>query len=355
MLNRTSPGFVAFEPAWTAFLSHHERWFHARLLEGNDVYFVPICEDTGFARTFALAPKEIAAESAFAATCRDFKIIGVRLNTDRDLRFNAELIHYEGVQAPEEDPDTSWLELGRIVGWSDEMIVNARIALTKADDLQLRVTSAAGRLLCSREFLRERDALKANWESLPTSEQLPMPLRPIVRVTGQSAVTAAWKVSGPTVEFVDSFEKFCNKWETNGFESWDLPIPRGPFWPDCRSTQTPGSCQATMRFETPWHFAALESDGLGTIAMEQLRAAQERHGIDDQSSWRTYAQLFRLCFWETILRRRYVDRSRPRDFIRQLKGLLADLLNVSLERVDKLRKLQSGLKSGRLRSLARIR
>jgi hypothetical protein len=355
MLKGTLPGLVAFQPIWHAFLSNHEQWFKSRLLEESNVYFVPIRHSDGFSCTFSLSPNEVAAESDFATVCRDFKIVGVRVRSKNKVRLDAELIHYKGVQPSDPTPDTAWQELGRNLGWTDEMVANAKLGLRKADDLQLRVTSAAGRLLCNPEFLKEREKLRTMWAAVPEDEQLPLPMRPSVRVAGQPTLTARWEPSGQTAEFIDSFENFCNKWEISGCETWDLPIPRGPFWPDLRLLNPAGSCQAAMRFETPWHFAALDSDGLGEMAMEQLRAEQQRHGMNDQSSWWSYAQLFRLGFWESVLRRRYTDRRRPRDFVRQTESLLADLLEVSLERIEKFRKLHNALRSGRLRSLAGVR
>jgi hypothetical protein len=106
---------------------------------------------------------------------------------------------------------------------------------------------------------------------------------------------------------------------------------------------------------TPWHFPALDSDGLGDIAMERIRAERQRHGIDDERAWRQYGQLFRLDFWEQILRGRYANRPRPRDFVSRVERALADLLEVSLERVERLRKLHHALKAGRRRSLAGVR
>jgi hypothetical protein len=235
------------------------------------------------------------------------------------------------------------------------MLKSARIALEKCEDIQLRMTGAAGRLVCFPEFLTERDRLKALWTSLRYAQRPSFPLYPIVRVNSQPEQTKVRNLSEAAVQFVESFEAFCQKWEVDGFETWDLPRLRGPHWPDIRSSAAKNTCKATMTLTTPWHFPALDSDGLGEMAMEQLRAERERHGIDDERAWRQYGQLFRLDFWERILLARYVNHPRPRDFISQVERLSAELLRVSLERLERLKKLHRALKAGKRRSLAGIR
>jgi hypothetical protein len=354
-LNAVVRGFTVWRPFWDEFLSSHAHWVRARLHEGDEFFFVPTSHATEYACAFALRSDEIAAENAFTNLCQQFHIVGVRISAGSEIRSYARFIEYEGVQAPDPNPDSTWLERGREIGWTDEFIRNARIGLERLNDIQLRVTSAAGRLLCTPKFLAERDALRERWTRLPDAERLPLPLRPIVRVSDQPVGTAVQHPSAETTQFVGAFETFCQEWEINGFETWDLPLPRGPHWPELCSVPSQRSCKATLTLNTPWHFVALDSDGLGDLAMEQLRAEQKRHGIDDERAWRTYAQLFRLGFWEAVLRRRYADRARPRNFVSQTERLLAELLEVSLERVERLRKLHSALKAGRRRSLAGVR
>src|ERR1700728_3059879 len=65
------------------------------------------------------------------------------------------------------------------------------------------------------------------------------------------------------------------------------------------------------------------------------------------------------CFGLISGGRLYGDGTRivpgPRDFVSRVEGLLADLMGVSLERVERLRKLHHALKAGRRRSLAGAR
>jgi hypothetical protein len=347
-------GFTSWQPRWDQFLSRHSDWLRARLQEANELFFVPIADGTSFTCAFALRAREIAAERSLLAVCRQFGIVGVRIVDHGDPRSGAELIRYDGLE-PQALSDTSWLEYGRDVGWTDEMIQDARLAMQKSDDVDIRMTGAAGRLVCMPAFLAERDALRDQWLSLPSDQRPSLPLRPIIRVNSLPEPADVRHLSKAATQFAEALEGFCEKWQVDGFESWRLPRLRGPFWPDSRSSAAPGSSNATVSLTTPWHFPALDSDGLGDIAMERIRAERRRHGIDDERAWRQYGQLFRLDFWEQIFRGRYANRPRPRDFVSRVEGLLADLLEVSPERVERLRKLHHALKAGRRRSLTDIR
>jgi hypothetical protein len=346
--------FTSWQPGWDRFLTTHSNWLRARLRETNEIFCVPIADRTSFACAFALTPCEIAAEEAFLAACRQFKIVGVRLVDSDDLQSSAQLIQYEGLE-PQGVSDTSWLERGRDVGWTDEIIQAARLAMQKSDDVDIRMTGAAGRLVCMPAFLAERDALRDRWLSLPSAQRPSLPLRPIIRVNSLPKPADVRHLSKAATQFAEAFEAFCQKWQVDGFECWNLPRLRGPFWPDSRSAAAPGSANATVSLTTPWHFPALHSDGLGDIAMERIRAERRRHGIDDERAWCQYGQLFRIDFWEQIFRGRYANRPRPRDFVSRVERSLADLLEVSLERVERLRKLQHALKAGRRKSLTGAR
>jgi hypothetical protein len=345
---------TSWQPGWDQFLSKHSQWLRSRLQETNEIFCVPIADRTSFACAFTLTPGEIAAEKTFLAVCRGFKIIGVRIVDYGDPRSSADLIRFDGLE-PQTPSDTSWLERGRDVGWTDEMIQAARLAMQKSDEVDLRMTGATGRLVCMPAFLAERDVLRERWLSLPSNQRPSLPLRPIIRAASLPEPANVRCLSKAATQFAEALEIFCETWQVDGLETWALPRLRGPFWPDSRSAAVPSSFNATVSLTTPWHFPALDSDGLGDIAMEAIRAERRRRGIDDVRAWRQYGQLFRLDFWEQTFRERYADRPRPRDFVSQVERLLADSLDVSLERVERLRKLHHALQTGRRRSLAGVR
>ncbi len=271
--NGTVHGFSVWQPFWAKYFATHSKWLEARLREVDEIFFVRIAGATGDASAFNLEADRVAAENDFADLCRRFQIVGVGAGDAVAERSTARLIQYQGLEAPESNPDSSWLERGREIGWTDEYIREARAAFEKAHDVQLHVTTQPGGSYAFRSFLAQRNALRETWTLIRPGERPSLPLRPIVRIAQQPLGTLLQQPSAAAVAFADDFERFCQKWELNGFETWDLPLPRGPFWPDIRSARSDRACTATLKLETPWHFVAWDSDGLGELAMEQLRRA----------------------------------------------------------------------------------
>jgi hypothetical protein len=355
-LNAVVTGFKDWGSYWERFRSSHTAWFRDRRAEGDEVFFIPIAHETeAFSCAFGTTADDIAAEEAFTGLCREFSIIGVRVVDAGNIEPNVRFMRYEGLDASAAATDDTWLERGRDIGWSEAQIANARIALRRADDMQLRMVSAAGRLVCMPAFLAERDTLRERWTSLPPAERPTLPLRPILHVKDQPPGTRRRNLSEVATRFIVDFEGFCQKWQLNGFEAWHLPDPRGPQWPSMQAVQGAMPASGNMVLFTPWHFPVLDSDNLGRPAMEQHLADRRCHGIDDSRSWQTYAQLLRLDFWERVLRGRYNKCDRVPGFVRQMEGLLAELLQVSLDRIERLRKFHGALLSGKKRSLRGVR
>jgi hypothetical protein len=163
------------------------------------------------------------------------------------------------------------------------------------------------------------------------------------------------RLSDQAVQFVTAFDAFCDDWQINGFESWDLPHPRGPRWPDLCASSGGDVLSGTMVLTTPWHFPVLDSDNLGRVAMEQHAAAREQHAIDDVRCWPQYVQLFRIDFWKRVLCSRYSQNSRLSRFHGDLERLLAEILDLSTERLKRLIRRHRQLTSGTIRSLAGLR
>lgn len=354
-LNAAIDGRKVCQPHWDGFVAHHAAWFDARLAESDEVFFIPNANATiAFSSAFGMFAGDIAAEEAFTWFCREFRSIGVQVVNSRSSPRELRLLRYEGV-AVDAVTDDTWLERGRILGWSEEQIANARIALGRADDMRLRLVSAAGKLVNTPAFLAERDALRARWTSLPPAVQPSLPLSPILLFKDQPRESTRVTLPQDAVRFMVDFDAFCDKWQLNGLESWDLPAPCAPQWPKLQSAPDAAPASGDTVLFTPWHFPALKSDELGRAVMERHLADRHRHGIDDSRSWQVYAQLFRLDVWERVLRVRYSDRARPRGFVREMEGLLAELLQVSLDRIERLRKLHAALVAGKRHSLKGVR
>ncbi len=343
-------------PLWNEFLSRHAAWVKDRLAESDELFFVPIAGETvAFGTAFGAGADECAAEQAFTEVCRTCHIVGVRVDPRR-IESSARFIQYDGLEPLRDVANDSFLELGRQrLGWTDEQIENAGVALQRSTDMAERLVSAAGRLVCNPAFLAGRDALRGQWLDIKSPERPRLPLLPIVQVLEQPPETKEKTLSDQAAEFVKAYEAFRQEWQINGFENWELPRPCAPQWPDFRSPQGGDPPSGTLALSTPWHFPVLESDNLGRVAMEQHLADRRLHGVDDARSWQVYAQLLRLDLWERILHGRYVDNFRSARFSTDLVGLLADILDISSDHVEKLLRRHRVLTSGKLSSLAGLR
>jgi len=354
-LNPLIHGLKFWHPYWKQFLSKYAAWLEDRLVEGDELFFVPIKHEVvAFRCTFGASAGDLVAEEAFAGLCRQFRIVGVRVVDPRKIESSARFIEYKGLEPKREAANDSFLELGRQrLGWTDEQIESARVVLPRAAVLAERLVSAAGRLVCNPDFLTGRNALRNQWLDVKSTERPGLPLSR--QFLERPPKAKERRLSDHATEFVNDLVAFCEEWQLNGFETWELPRPCAPQWPDLCSSKDGDPRSGTMVLSTPWHFPVLDSDDLGRVAMEQHLADRRLHGIDDARSWQVYAQLLRLDCWERILRGRYVDNFRSARFSTDLVGLLAEILDISSDHVEKLLRRHKALTSGELRSLAGVR
>ena len=150
-------------------------------------------------------------------------------------------------------------------------------------------------------------------------------------------------------QFAKQFNQFCDKWQINGMVSWELPDVAGPKWPELQPN--PLGLTGRVTYDMPWHFPLLAEDGLGEFARQEHEALAQEMSVDDQGSWRSYAQMFLVGFWEGVIRSRYTER-RPRGFVTAMTAYIADIVGLDMERIKRLRKWRSAMLRGDLSSLA---
>jgi hypothetical protein len=221
------------------------------------------------------------------------------------------------------------------------------------DRVAERLPAAVGRLLSRPDFLQAQDRLRVQWLRLPLAKRPPLPLDTL-RQTPASKAPGGWQQErhDGVVEFWRAFIEFCDQWQLNGMATWDLPDPCAPQWPRVSLAQDDRDDEA--RISTPWHFPLLRSDSLGEAATAIYERSVKRRGVDDHGSWETYALFLPLVHWERVLRSRYLEQQK-RGFVREMEFLLANLLDVSRDRVQVLRKRIAALRAGNHNSLRGVR
>jgi hypothetical protein len=343
------PGFIAFEPAWAEFGRRHSQWLAERLAESDVVYRVPQVVLDLLWTNLNLDAVNLAAEEAFDKLCLASKAVGVWSNRP---------IGYRWLLPATPTPFAkSQLESLTALGWTREQVKKVPGLLPLMDDVSKRLQSVAGRRICNPEFLAERDQLRNAWNSLADGERPMLPLsrtRQLPAIPGGLEVIDVKGESKALADFLIGFGEFCERWSLLGMATWDLPELGGLNWPELASTPQSSHARA-VTFRSPVDFPVLDSDGLGAIARDQHVAAAKKVGVEDLKRWETYARLFEIDHWERVLRTRYAEGARPRDYVTFLEASIGKIIHRDVERVHKLRKQLRGLKSGRRNRLSSAR
>jgi hypothetical protein len=329
---------------WIAFRESHSAWTRAQSVGGGPLHCLHPDHVDQAVRLFRIDREFEIAERDFAALCDWHDSIGI--SADRFLRYP--LLRPQLPWPPKHD-----LKKFLSLGWtqSDIAVVNNMSDPTRKINSRLR--SAAGRLICMPSFLTDRDALRQRWDELSPTVRPLLPIAKTSRIS-PSARPLLVEAPRPLIDFALEFDEFCDKWQLLGMTTWDLPSVRGPQWapaltPDKVVIQG-GTC-----LSTPWHFPVLCEDGLGPLLEMEHRQRIAELGIDDEAAWETYARLFEVFYWENVLSGRYERSRRKSGFVTAMQSLIAAILGLSSERVQRLRKRMKALRSGRLKSLSGLR
>jgi len=331
------PGFTAFEPLWAEFSRLHSQWLRERLSENEVVYRLPEKALDLLEANLQLDADDLAAEVVYDRLCLRFKAIGA---------WNNRPILYRWLLPALAPFPKALIESMTSLGWKPEQLPKVVVMVQIGGDVSERLQSVAGRRICNPLFLDEADRLRSAWRSLADAER---PSLPLARTPGFQQIPDCLEGTRTTealADFLKAFDQFCDRWCLLGMVTWDLPDPDGPKWPE--PTRCPqGSRAEALTFRTPVDFPLLNSDRLGEIARDQHAASAERSGITDIKRWETYARLLEIDHWERVLRTRYADAARPRNYVTFLAATIGQVIDLDAERVQEYRKQLRALKSGR--------
>lgn len=327
-------------PTWHDFLTQHGVWFDERGSEDDIVYAFPAAHaDHRLAKLFTLEERELRAEIAYATLCKDFHAIAINRNKPVKHRW----------MQPETLTEKALHEEMR--GWISKEVRQAAELIGKTTSVTDRLRGSAGRLVCSPEFCSFRDRIKSQWQQLPGLVRPSLPLTRSVKVACPNHLSETdGKIPADVIEFTRLFDQFCDTWRLNGMTTWDLPDVDGPKWPQPTLSDA-ATLPGQLVFDTPFHFHLRTDDGLG-----ELHRQEHNRLVDDElNKWQTYGQLLQIDFWETVIRRRYAQRTRVHAFAMELTKFIAAIVGLGNERIDKLRKTRNALQRGSLSSLAERR
>ncbi len=361
-LNDQFPGFDFWEPHWQQFVTTYCEWIAERHSESLELFYIPPTAETnrGLHTLYALSSAELEAENAFASLCRRFHYCGVELCSANATNPINRWINFDRLDIWLPNPEDSLVEMCRNHGWDEDTLASVSVASVRAAGLSDRLPSIVGRLCCDPRFRNEREELRTEWLQLPARERPPFPLQRIHRIRSGNLPQVLQEelglehASDGMAQFARRLDQFLEEWQLQSLETWELPKPQGPHWPDFRESRDEHGA-GTTRLSTPVRFPVLESDDIGRAAREQHQREARDCGIEDELKWKVYAELFRVGFWEQVLRQRYARASRARQFTTEMELVLGEIVGLSGERVRRLRRIRSSLVSGRRTNLTGLR
>lgn len=310
-------------------------WIESRSAEMDLIVGLPRLAELPWEKVFGLSEEDRDAEECFSSSCGQTGMLGI----SRGRWVNASFLDFANLFCAE------ILALTESLGWKQSDSHSLAEVQRSANDIRHRVLAAAGWLICQLEFRDQRNQLHHLWIQLAPKDRPPLPLWRSVDLP-ETLLDDQKKITEPkSVEFLSRFDEFCAHWRILGMITWEHPHPDGPKWvnhhPSFRD-----ALEGTVFRDTPFHFPLQTRDGLGKLTFEDHRRTTESRGFTDPSKWETYARLMRLSFWELVIDSRYANRKRSRGYVTQKVELLASLVNLSAERIKKLRRTLKQLQSG---------
>lgn len=322
------------------FHERHGRWFVMQQSAEGIAYALPLGHFDDAVALFRIDNDARNADAALARLCALSLSIGISRN-----RF----IKCAQLQSPIPWPNDFDLSDFLDLGWTRSDIAAVKSLSDPTAKIHKRLRSAAGRLVSMPTFIAAKNELRAVWQRIPIGQRPAFPIARSARLLVGAGIVES-QASDEIAGFIARLNRFCDEWHLLGLVSWEVPDVRGPLWvPGMASNDSLhyGSLSVT----TPWHFPVLAEDGLGRIIEEEHRRLSAQRGILDIDSWETYATLLDLHYWEFVFSQRY-SQQRIARFKTEMESVIAGILNLSVSRVQKLRKWLHALQRGSLKSLS---
>jgi hypothetical protein len=327
-----------YQNDWQVFFNKHEAWARAHTDAGGILLCLPPTQLRSSLALFLLNDAASGAETDFVNLCQRHAAIGWRQDGPLKYRWLS-----DPLPLPPADAMAPFLELG----WTQDHINAITQSDTSHENVLRRWQASAGRLVSSHQFLKARDQVRQAWASLPLEDRPPLPLRSPSAVAKLLADPKPNRIRGKQARFWKSFGEFCRSWQIAGMSTWELPEPDGPKWPQLAARSAESNA---VQIHSPWHYPVHRGDAIGEIAVQWHAQDAANRGVDDHGSWETYALLLPLAHWESVLVNRY-PKQRVRAFKTKMEPVIAAILEISDDRLQKLRKTLKALQAGRASSL----
>jgi hypothetical protein len=243
-------------------------------------------------------------------------------------------------------------------GWSPAEQRSVELAVREQENNFKRLRGIAGWLLTEPGFLDAAKLLREQWAALPEAARPQFPLQRGSFLLDARTNCPRELSSDAHAAFTVAFVTFCDRWGLTGMCTWGLPEPQGLLFANPLPQDSVACPRHGIHIVVPICFPIQGNDDfVGKIAREQRALAQES-GIDLSGAGLPHADLYARMLDVIHIERTAIGRYGPATkhpgLIDALKDAMAETLDVTPDRVGKLRKVISACWRGRRDSVAAL-
>lgn len=233
---------------------------------------------------------------------------------------------------------------------SPSQLNTVRALLGAGDETRRRLRGVIGWLLTEPMFLTQVAELRRLYEAVPTRARPGFPL-------GRLLLAPDADGGEPFRAFADGLVRFLDRWGLTSLATWDLPNPQGPLLPNLLPEGSPARPAHGVWVYVPVHYPLQGDDALQGQIVGFQRSQVAALGIDSSfagnTHHETYERMFRVLHLERVVHRRFAHP--PRGLVGRIEEAAAVAFGLSVERVQRLRKMIARCRAGRRASVKELR
>jgi hypothetical protein len=234
--------------------------------------------------------------------------------------------------------------------WSSTQINTVRALLAAGDETRRRLRGVIGWLLTEPTFLTQLAEIRRLYEAVPPNAR---PRFPLARLL----VTPDADGGEPFRAFADALVRLLDRWGLMNLTTWDLPNPQGPLLPNYLPEGSPARPAHGVWVYVPVHYPLQGDDAIQLQITGFQRQQAAEAGIDPSfagnTHHETYERMFRVIHLERAVCRRFGRP--PRGLMGRIEGAAAAALHLSVERIQRLRKMITRCQAGRRAEIPELR
>lgn len=248
---------------------------------------------------------------------------------------------------------TARTELSPLAGafdWSPTQLAAVRGLLERGDETRRRLRGVIGWLLTEPAFMAQVAEVRHLFETLPSAHRPRFPLGRVLAVSNHTPEASLGA-------FNSALARLLDRWGLTQLASWELPAPQGPLLPDYLPAGAPARPAHGVWVYVPVHYPLRGDDELQQRVVEYQRQQVAALGIDPSfagnTHHETYDRVFRLLHLERAMRSRFP--TAPVGLVGRIETAATEVLGLSIERVQRLRKVISACRRGNRASVKELR